>query len=394
MICPNRYFSIVQRAGVRVAVAIAILLSAKFSVRAQSIATEQAVEWQQASAALEVSAKQSCVGLLADDGRWSSGVVVGSQGHWIFTVAHGCSHVGESILVYFGEGRMGRARVVRRDARLDAAVLKIDPQKIGTREIRSDTRGVAAAVRWSASPGDESAGVVAMWSAGHAGGAGAIGQAGVRMGFGYQREDSALLVSTCALAPGDSGGPVFDRRGRLLGLHRTVEAGGDFATHVSLAAILDRWPDLVAMSGLRVDDADMTAEFIADPRGGAENKVMTLRERMVKAGDDNSGGAIARQLNEHQLARQARRWHALQAAAEGSKLFVNTQKCPEPCGTGHLGLSVFLIGFPGAPMFYIAPPELAAAVAASSSITGAAGGAVIGSGAGSGAGAGLAAGSL
>ncbi len=47
-------------------------------------------------------------------------------------------------------------------------------------------------------------------------------------------------------------------------------------------------------------------------------------ERMAMAGDDDTEDAIAKQLIEHRLARQARHWYGLQAAAEAAELVVNT----------------------------------------------------------------------
>ena len=52
--------------------------------------------------------------------------------------------------------------------------------------------------------------------------------------------DSALLRSSCQLTVGDSGGPLLNRAGQLIGVHRQIGMGRDANVHVSVARIRQR----------------------------------------------------------------------------------------------------------------------------------------------------------
>ena len=53
--------------------------------------------------------------------------------------------------------------------------------------------------------------------------------------------DQSAVRSSCTLTSGDSGGPLLNSRGELIGLHRQIGIGTDSNTHVALPAIRRHW---------------------------------------------------------------------------------------------------------------------------------------------------------
>ena len=175
---------------------------------------------------------ESCYGVQARDGGWGSAVLISAEGRFL-TSAHVFQSVGESVTIHqVGRPEMS-ARVVRLDRDLDIALLEADdPSRLGR---------VARVSSLSSRTGiNEPIEVLAF---GHASGFRKGRRAPFRFGFAYENAQGDL-VSNCHLTIGDSGGMLLNIEGELIGIHRTIDRKGGHATHVSVAVILDRWPDL------------------------------------------------------------------------------------------------------------------------------------------------------
>jgi serine protease Do len=137
-----------------------------------------------------------------DDRRHGSGSgVVWSADGLILTNAHVVR--GRSALVEWEDGRRARADVVRRDDERDLAALCVAPHG-GL---------VPAAVRSSAAlaPGEL---VVAVGNP--------LGLTGAVTAGLVQRCNSRWVVADVRLEPGNSGGPLVDARGRVVGINSMV----------------------------------------------------------------------------------------------------------------------------------------------------------------------------
>jgi serine protease Do len=95
--------------------------------------------------------------------------------------------------------------------------------------------------------GDSSKLAKGQWvvSLGHPGGPKPERRAPVRLGQMVDLKNPKALVSDCTLVGGDSGGPLFDLTGKLVGIHSRIGDKIDDNVHVSTKAFQDEWKRLV-----------------------------------------------------------------------------------------------------------------------------------------------------
>jgi serine protease Do len=138
------------------------------------------------------------------------------------------SHVlnGRSPHVLLPDGRELSAHLIARDPQVDLALLSLPVAPLV--EIRQ------------AAPGDLRVGQL-VFAIGHPWGMRGYVTAGVLSGFGQAQIRSAdrpvpILRTDAALAPGNSGGPLVDTQGALLGLN-TMIVGGDQGVAIPLQVL-------------------------------------------------------------------------------------------------------------------------------------------------------------
>jgi len=152
-----------------------------------------------------------------DDRRTGSGSgIVWTSDGTIVTNAHVVR--GESAQIEWQDGRRLRAELVRRDDERDLAALRIE----------STAALVAASVRSSATlaPGEL---VVAVGNP--------LGLTGALTTGLVQRSNARWVVADVRLAPGNSGGPLADTAGRVVGVNSMV--AGSLALAVPSDAVTD-----------------------------------------------------------------------------------------------------------------------------------------------------------
>ncbi|SMD05392.1 trypsin-like peptidase domain-containing protein [Pedobacter africanus] len=140
-----------------------------------------------------------------------SGVVVDTAGH-VLSVAHAVKP-GTLYQLTFPDGKKKLARGLGRIASNDAAMLKI---------IEKGTWPYAP-MGWSASLRQYMPCVSISYP-------GTVAAKTPTIRFGYIAEPEArgaYLRTTCLMEPGDSGGPVFDMKGRVIGLHSRIDMSLD-----------------------------------------------------------------------------------------------------------------------------------------------------------------------
>ncbi len=160
-----------------------------------------------------------------------SGVVVTPEGI-ILTAAHVAGRPGRDTRITFSDGRvvMGKTLGMNRD--VDAGLVKIVS---------------SADTPWPhASLGEISDTRLGQWviAAGHPGGYDANRPPVIRIGRLLDAVPSTL-VTDCALIGGDSGGPLFDLSGRLIGIHSRI--GSEIADnmHVPVSMYKSGWDRMV-----------------------------------------------------------------------------------------------------------------------------------------------------
>jgi serine protease Do len=165
-------------------------------------------------------------------GEWSgSGVVVSPDG-LVLTAGHVVGMPDEQVDFVFPDGRKAHGRMLGINRELDCGMMKITSS---TGPWPYVTPAPADTLR----PGDW---VVAL---GQPGGLQPDRTPPVRLGR-VLCLDGGIVSTDCTLVGGDSGGPLLDLQGRLVGIHSRI---GELVTsnlHVPIAAYHDDWSRLLA----------------------------------------------------------------------------------------------------------------------------------------------------
>jgi S1-C subfamily serine protease len=157
-----------------------------------------------------------------------SGVIVSSEGI-IFTAAHVAGRPNKDAKITLSDGRVVRGITLGMNRFVDAGLIKIvtpssAPWPHATLSKSTDSLRLG---QW----------VIA---AGHPGGYDEHRPPVIRIGRLLDAQQTTL-VSDCALIGGDSGGPLFDLSGRLIGIHSRI--GSEFADnmHVPVSMYREHW---------------------------------------------------------------------------------------------------------------------------------------------------------
>ena len=177
------------------------------------------------------AAQPACVALTSNStGSWGSGVVVSEEGI-ILTAAHVVQGVKE-VVVIFPDGSEASAEVLGANRTKDTAMLRIrEADEYPYVELGdSDQLEVGSFL-------------VAM---GHAGGYDALRKPPVRFGRLVSKNVGGYFSSDCTLIGGDSGGPIFDIEGKLVGINSSIGEDRKANNHAGLSALKADWKRLEA----------------------------------------------------------------------------------------------------------------------------------------------------
>ncbi len=90
--------------------------------------------------------------------------------------------------------------------------------------------------------------------------------------------DRSAVKTSCTLTSGDSGGPLMNSLGELIGLHRQIGAGAESNGHVALSAIsealgkTEHWKALTQHHGGRLGAKFFSNQLMASPLVAAAAK--------------------------------------------------------------------------------------------------------------------------
>lgn len=159
-----------------------------------------------------------------------SGVIVTPDGY-VLTAAHVSGRPGRTITVITADGTEYEAETLGRNNALDASLIRITSD-------REDWPHCKMAEE-KCKPGD--------WSIvlGHPGGYDEQRGAVLRLGRVILRNDW-LVQTDCELVGGDSGGPLFNIRGEIIGVNTRIGESTDFNFHVPVETYRRDWDRMVA----------------------------------------------------------------------------------------------------------------------------------------------------
>ncbi|RME27251.1 MAG: PDZ domain-containing protein, partial [Candidatus Zixiibacteriota bacterium] len=160
-----------------------------------------------------------------------SGVIVSPDGY-VLTAGHVSATAGRDVQVTFPDGKRVKARTLGAFHTADAGLIKI------TEKRKEPWPFIPVADMRDVKVGD--------WclALGHPGGFQPGRPPVVRLGR-VIRITRYTLQTDAVLVGGDSGGPVFDMHGRVLGINSRIGRPTTSNYHVTVSSFLDNWTDLV-----------------------------------------------------------------------------------------------------------------------------------------------------
>ena len=161
-------------------------------------------------------------------GGAGSGVIVSKEG-LILTAAHVVASLADEVIVIFPDGKRVAAEKLGGDFDRDAAMVRITDEgeypfvKVGrSKDLLRNEWCVAI---------------------GHPGGFDPMRSPPVRLG--RVLGNGQFITTDCAVVGGDSGGPLFDVKGEVIGIHSNIGANLTENRHVPIGVYLDSWDDMV-----------------------------------------------------------------------------------------------------------------------------------------------------
>ena len=173
-------------------------------------------------------AQPATVCLVSKDGRGSGSGVVVSEDGLILTAAHVTSSMPNGVIVIFPDGTRKAGEILGADYNRDASMVQITDEGkypfVSTGQSNSLQRN-----QWT----------VAL---GHSGGFDPTRKPPVRLGRVLANTD--FVVTDTAVVGGDSGGPLFDVEGRVIGIHSNIGMTLSENRHVPIQVYLSQWEKL------------------------------------------------------------------------------------------------------------------------------------------------------
>ncbi len=216
---------------------------------------------------------QSCVdatvGLLvnmkAGEVSCGSGVVVSPDG-LLLTAGHVLGFPGSKVLIRYADGRICHGLGLGVCKETDTAMIRItDPTPKGGwthAELAPDQS--AAKNDW-------------MLATGNPGGIVIDRPPPLRLGRVIEHNDIKILTD-CSVIFGDSGGPLFDLQGRVVGIHSTIKFGDHENADVPIKIFRAQWADLLAGKNIQSKSGVLAGEKVLSMESNSNLMAETVEE--------------------------------------------------------------------------------------------------------------------
>jgi serine protease Do len=174
-----------------------------------------------------------------------SGVVISADG-LVLTAGHVCGKADRPVRFTFPDGKTARGKTLGRDGDSDTGLMRITDRGPWPHAAMGDL-AQARAGDW----------VLAL---GHPGGFDLRRSLVVRLGR-IIRLDEGALQTDCTISPGDSGGPLLDMHGRVIGIHSAISTLLAENFHVAISEFYDNW-NVMAKSKETDEEADASRAYV------------------------------------------------------------------------------------------------------------------------------------
>lgn len=192
----------------------------------ESVAELKAMEQHQQELAKKVIA--CTVGVVVGPAH-GSGVIVSEDGYAL-TAAHVAGHPNRPATIILPDGRKAQAKTLGLHRTMDAGLMKITDDGPWPHAEMGDSAGIEDGV-WCAVTG-------------HPGGFEKNRNPVFRVGR-VLVTDKFAITTDCTLVGGDSGGPLFDMSGKVIGINSRIGHSLSSNMHVPVAAYRETWDRLV-----------------------------------------------------------------------------------------------------------------------------------------------------
>ena len=195
------------------------------------------------------SAKEATVCILGNGS--GSGVIVSEEG-LVLTAGHVSGKPGTKVHVVMPDGTKLEAESLGRSAAADSGLIQINQDDDGFVAYMKIKKGKLPFVK-IAPPATLFRGTW-IFSIGHPGGFDKERGIVLRVGRVIHRSTNTIQ-SDCKLIGGDSGGPLFDMLGRVVGIHSRVSKKDEQNFHVTVRAFRRDWDRMLAGEVVTIDDS-------------------------------------------------------------------------------------------------------------------------------------------
>ena len=160
-----------------------------------------------------------------------SGVIINKEGY-VLTAAHVAGRANQAVTLIMNDGTQIQGRSLGMNRGMDASLIKI------TEEVEEDRK-------WPYMPMAKASAKVGDWciAIGHPGGFRKDRGAVLRLGKVIRMENNAV-VTDCTLVGGDSGGPLANLKGEIIGIHSRIGSSLTSNMHVPIRVYKKGWDRL------------------------------------------------------------------------------------------------------------------------------------------------------
>ncbi|MEK7951901.1 S1C family serine protease [Luteolibacter soli] len=223
-------------------------------------------------AAVAEKAMKSTVALISEEsGASGSGVITSADG-LILTAAHVIEGA-EQVLVVFPDGKQVKGKVLGANMSKDIGMVQIEEKGPWPFIERGESKPLEA--------GDW---VIAM---GHSTGFDPARTPPVRFGSVVSDGPGNFLTTDCTLIGGDSGGPLFDLNGKIVGINSSIGDALKNNNHAGVDGFKEDWDRLIA--------GEVWGQLQMDPMSNPERAVMGIELGSQVRG----GGIVISGVSEH-----------------------------------------------------------------------------------------------
>jgi serine protease Do len=238
-----------------------------------------------------------------------SGVIISEDG-LVLTAGHVAGRPGRSVRITFPGGKVVHGKTLGLDADADTGLMKITEPGPWPHVPTGDMDEVKA--------GDW---VLAL---GHPGGFDLQRSLVVRLGRVIRYVEGALQTD-CTISPGDSGGPLFDMAGRVIGIHTAISSSMAENFHVEISEYYDTWEELArgtTVAGLVAHPRAYLGASAVDDTPGCRVTAVEQGGPAARAG--LKAGDIVLKVDDRDIAASAsfQRWVAEAEPGEMLKLVI------------------------------------------------------------------------